>query len=650
VRWAQGAQLSSDGDLVAWCEVSLDLERDEPVSTVMVAPSSGDKEPRRFSEGPHDSAPAWGPGGRYLAYVSSDPGPPAVHLAPLDGGAPVKVETPGPVRWFNWSPTGDRLVLVVNVGGRATDTNKPTERNAPRVIRGTFNRLDGAGWLDGRDHLFVYDVSGHALRQISSGDYDHAQPSCSPDGSSIVFVSDRSRSRYDRVGRGDLWVVAATGGRARRLVGGIGWAAFPTFSPDGSRVAFSGLLGGEQQAARDGRLFVVRSDGLGDVEQLVPDLDRPVAFSLSAQPFAWLSDDELVFTFAEAGTVGIRRARLGERSGRVIVSGDAQVNGLSVGGPDHHRVLSYASAWVDSPSEILCLDLAKRSRSPLQVSCAGKELSQSVELLKTERLRTKSADGTDIEYFVIRPKAGRARPKSPAPPLFLEIHGGPNLYNPISELFPYYQVLAGAGYLVTLPNPRGSIGYGEQFTKQVRGDWAGKDFQDLMACADDVIERGMADKGRQFVGGYSYGGFMSAWTVGQTTRFLAAAVGAPVIDQASMFGTSDANSVLADDWKGDPWSCAAALASRSPVSFVRNVGTPVFLYVNDGDLRCPPGQADEFFIGLKWFGKEVEYVRYPGGSHFSIFPMVGAPSQTEDRLRRVLDFLGRHGGLLVKRP
>ena len=169
-----------------------------------------------------------------------------------------------------------------------------------------------------------------------------------------------------------------------------------------------------------------------------------------------------------------------------------------------------------------------------------------------------------------------------------------------------------------------------------------------MTCADDVIERGMADERRQFVGGYSYGGFMSAWAVGQTTRFMAATVGAPVINLVSMFGTSDANSEFGDDLTGDPWSSPGALSSRSPVSLVSSVATPVFLYVYDGDLRCPPGQADEFFVGLKWFGKQVEYVRYPGGSHFSYFPMVGPPSQAEDRMRRVLDFLGRHGGPTVK--
>ncbi len=257
VRWAQEPNLSGDGERVAWCEVSFDLDRDQPVSNIMVAASRGDNEPRRFSEGPHDSSPAWSPGGDYLAYLSADPGPPTVHLAPLDGGAPAKVEAPGPVRWFSWSPTGDRLVLVVNVG-RANGTGKATEQNVPRVIRGTINRLDGAGWLEGRDHLFVYDVSGQAVRQITSGDYDHAQPSWSPDGASIVFVSDRSRSRDDHFGLGDLWVVPTSGGRPRRLAGGLGWAAFPTFSPDGSHVAFSGLLGTEQRAARDTKLFTLR--------------------------------------------------------------------------------------------------------------------------------------------------------------------------------------------------------------------------------------------------------------------------------------------------------------------------------------------------------------------------------------------------------
>ena len=111
-----------------------------------------------------------------------------------------------------------------------------------------------------------------------------------------------------------------------------------------------------------------------------------------------------------------------------------------------------------------------------------------------------------------------------------------------------------------------------------------------------------------------------------------------------MFATSDVSVFLADWWAADPWSSPEAMARQSPLSFAPNVKTPVLLYVNEGDLRCPPGQADEFYAALKWLGKEVEYVRFPGGSHFSFFSIFGAPSQSEDRLTRLLEFLGRHGG------
>ena len=174
------------------------------------------------------------------------------------------------------------------------------------MIRGLSNRLDGEGWSEGRRHLFVYDVDKRALRQLSSGDYDHLQPSWSPDGSTIVFVSDRSSRRDDYLGRGDVWTIAAKGGRPRRLAGGLGEAAFPTFSPDGTRVAFTGLVGGDQQAGRDGRLFVVDADGTSEPERLVPGLDRPVGFTFSGKPYVWLSPEELVFAVANGGTVDLR--------------------------------------------------------------------------------------------------------------------------------------------------------------------------------------------------------------------------------------------------------------------------------------------------------------------------------------------------------
>ncbi|MGB9112068.1 MAG: prolyl oligopeptidase family serine peptidase, partial [Acidimicrobiales bacterium] len=239
-------------------------------------------------------------------------------------------------------------------------------------------------------------------------------------------------------------------------------------------------------------------------------------------------------------------------------------------------------------------------------------------------------------------KAARAR--AGPPPVFVEVHGGPTLQNPIVQFMFRYQILAAAGYTVILPNPRGSIGYGEKFTSKSNGDWGDGPFGDILACADDAIERGLADATRQFIGGYSYGGYMSSFAVGRTRRFKAAVIGAPVVNLTSEFGSSDAGRFLAEA-VGDPWEARELVESQAPITYAPSVTTPVLLYVYEGDLRCPPSQCDEFFTALKWHGSEVEYVRYPGGSHLSALTMIGPPSQSEDRERRVLDWLARHGGV-----
>ena len=631
--WAQDARLSSGGDRVAWSETTLDYSSDEPASRIMVASADGSGQPRGFSGGPHDSSPRWSPGGLWLAYTSAGEGPPGLVLAPLDGGSPRPVEAPGPVLAAEWSPGGDRMVLVVNV-----HDDRP--RNAARVIRGMYNRLDGRGWLDGRDHLFVYDVAASTLRQLTSGEYDHAAPSWSPDGSTVAFVSDRSTRRDDRVDFHDVWTIAADGGRPRRITENLMDGGFPTWSPDGSKIAFTGHIGPGPQAGRDVHLLWVPADRSAGPARVAPGLDRPTGFSLTGRCFAWIGPEELLFSVVDHGTIAAHRATLGAETSTPVVEGDAQVMDLdAVGG-----VVAYSSAWLDEPAEVWCAPLEGAAR---RVSGAGDRLRDSVRLIGADRLFATSSDGRDIEYWVMRPPARRGRGK---PPLYLEIHGGPQLYNPIPHLFTYYQTLAGAGYLVVMPNPRGSIGYGEDFTSQVRGDWGGAPFDDLMVCCDDVLERGLADPTRQFVGGYSYGGYMSALTVGKTQRFRAACVGAPIADLTSQFGTWDGGAYFADAMAQDPWSGQERYRAQSALTYAPTVSTPVFLHVNDGDLRCPPGQADQFFAALKWFGKEIDYVRYPSGSHLSFFPMVGPPSASEDRLDRILGFLGRHGGTVSSMP
>jgi dipeptidyl aminopeptidase/acylaminoacyl peptidase len=645
LRWANDAQISPNGDQVAWVETTLDLRLDRPVANIMVAPSVGGV-PRCFTEGPGESTPRWSPDGRYLAYVSVIDDSPALYLAPLAGGVPLRVETPGPVCFVSWSASGDSLVLVVTVTADTPAPDDPKFKNAPKLVRGTANRLDGRGFLAGRDHLFVYTVGDRSLRQLTSGDYDHRQPCWSPDGTMIVCFSDRTRRRNDDWMLADLWLIPTSGGRSRKVASRVTGGADPLFSPDGKRIAFVGAVGpAGATIGRNSRLLVIPADGSSGPVPVAPDLDRPVMAWFPVGNHAWLSNRELLFNIVDSGTISMQRAKLGERFARPVVAGDLQVTSVTIAKRPGALLAAFTATWVDKPAEVFCLDLDADNGRRRQLSDAGKDLLDAVDLQPAKRLSAKGRDGKEIEYFIISPRFAQS-----VPAMFLNIHGGPQGWNPFELMFHSYQVIAAAGYAVVLPNPRGSIGYGEEFAMAVNGDWGGEDYHDLLACADDVIRRRLGDGDRQFVGGYSYGGYMSAWMIGHTDRFKAACVGAPVIDLVSEFGASDVGPLIADDLGGDPWHPSGILQERSPLTHIPNVNTPVFLYVFEGDLRCPPDQADAFFNGLRWHRKEVEYARYPGGSHMSTADIAAPPSQSEDRLNRILDFLSHHGGVKHSAP
>jgi dipeptidyl aminopeptidase/acylaminoacyl peptidase len=225
-------------------------------------------------------------------------------------------------------------------------------------------------------------------------------------------------------------------------------------------------------------------------------------------------------------------------------------------------------------------------------------------------------------------------------PLVLDIHGGPN--SAFYDAFNLVQhVLATAGFLVLAANPRGSTTYGNAFALAVLGDWGGADYQDLMAAVEAVTSRPYVDATRLGVHGYSYGGFMSSWIIGHTTRFKAAVVGAPCIDLPSMYGTSDIGVSFGEvQWGGSRWEALAKGLERSPLTYAPVVETPVLLLHGEADLRCPIEQGEQYFVALKRHGKEVEFVRFPNCSH--LFLRVGHPKMREEYLRRTLAWFQRY--------
>ncbi|MHB1929772.1 MAG: alpha/beta hydrolase family protein [Acidimicrobiales bacterium] len=255
-----------------------------------------------------------------------------------------------------------------------------------------------------------------------------------------------------------------------------------------------------------------------------------------------------------------------------------------------------------------------------------------MELATVERATTTRPDGLQVDYFTL-PAQGRRR----RAPVHLEVHGGPQGWWPASWGLALHQSLAAAGYVVVLPNPRGSGGYGQDFARANHGDWGGEDYEDILACCDDVVARGLGDARRMYVSGYSYGGFMTAWIVGHTDRFLAAASCAPVVDQQSMALTTDIPEFAVFSNGGDPWRRADAYRQGSPLTYLPEVTTPVMVMHWEGDLRCPIGQGEELWSGLRLLGREAELVHYPGGAHG-----VHTPSQDVDRVSPIIAWNQAH--------
>ncbi|MCH8814244.1 MAG: S9 family peptidase [Chloroflexi bacterium] len=632
-------QISPNGKLVAYVQSWSDRDADETRMAIYVAPADGRSPVRRITQGDHDHSPRWSPDGKYLAFVSSRSDKNQLFVAPLDGGDPRQLTTAKHgISQPAWSPDGRRIAYSARVGRHKSEADKtPIERAAPRVIRDLRYKLDGIGFFDERRlKIFVVDVQSGKQKQITKGDYFDDQPAWSPSGRSIAFVSDRQPKRHERQWRSDVWVVPATGGRPRKVTRSRGSAAQPTFSPNGRQIAFVGHENGDSGLAKNVQMTVVSAAGRGAPIPVSESIDRSVAgwpaFAFG-RTFEWSRDGKsLLFLAADRGTQALYRADVKGKMVVKVLDGERQIEGFSLG--PNGRLIAFGAVWLTQPPEIYTTTLNGRSREA-NVSHANDELKSAVALGRVERVKSRGRDGLEIESFALYP-AGYKRGK--AIPLALNVHGGPHGYHP-SRGWSDFQSLAAAGYVVLLPNPRGSVSYGETFSERVVRDWGGEDYEDIMGAVDTMVGRGIADPDRLYIGGYSYGGFMGTWAVGHTDRFAAAVVGAPVSNQVSMFGTGDIPLFDIHEIGGTPLDDPDEYRLRSPVTYLEKVRTPVLLVHHEGDLRCPIGQSEEIFHALKVLGREVEFVRYPGGFHTY---NTHTPSQVIDRIERTLAWYKSH--------
>jgi acylaminoacyl-peptidase len=624
-----------DGQRLAYVRSWIDRNTMEACSHIMLLTLS-DGQTEVFTHGMHDALPRFSPDGRYLAFLRRDDHQlRQVWLMPVHGGEAWQLtHTPAGVAEFVWSPEGQRLVFAADVDPERLAADHDMHK-APRVkvVRSLRYRHDTLGWRgEAHRHLFLIDVSVGDALQLTDGNWDDLSPIWSPNGRLIAFISGRRPERDIRA-YSEVYVVPISGGepacwsRELHSVGALAW------SPDSTQLVVVASDDPMGSAGSQGWLFVV---GPGQVpRRITDDAFRPATGFypiMSAPELRWTVDGQILLIADVRGQSYLHEVPVAGGRARPIAGGGFQATALTVDQEAGRSVL--AATPPGFPGALYLVETS--SGSLKQLTDDNRDYFAECPPARVEKFSI-HRHGMEIECRLWLPPTFDPGQRYP---LVLDIHGGPNSAFYDAFNLPQ-QVLATAGFIVLAANPRGSTTYGNAFTMAVLGDWGGEDYQDLMAAVDAVVARPYVDNTRLGVHGYSYGGYMSSWIIGHTSRFKAAVVGAPCIDLPSMYGTSDIGVSFGEvQWRGTRWEAMAQGVERSPLTYAPAVETPVLLLHGEADLRCPIEQSEQYFVALKRHGKEVEFVRFPDCSH--LFLRVGHPKMREEYLGRVLAWFQRY--------
>ncbi len=641
-------RMSPDGQRVAFVVTTIDERNHAYRSAIWVIPARGGDARRFTSASTNAHSPAWSPDGRWLAFVSdregeplrkdatreqkASMGKPQIWLMPADGGEAHQLTwMPHGVSHPQWSPDSQRILFGATVGplDEESEDGKPLPK--VRVIDRLFYRLDGVGFIhDRRQHLFLIDAAGGEITQLTGGDWDDRDAVWSPDSSRIAFVSSRGEDRW-RLPCFDIYTLAIDNGQPsalRRLTDGALSCASPSWSPDGQTIAFLGAL----------RL---RSVSHNEVYTIDAGAQHGTARSLSHEFEGSCGD----WTNSDTTDEQLIPAPAWSRDGKTLyVLAGKQPPTLTPGGVD---TLDFS---LDQSRNTLLILIEDPTRVAEIFACSlstpgalrrltsfNDDLFNELHLTAPEHITYSGADGWPMEGWILKPPGFDPTRKYP---LIVEIHGGPNTqygYGFIHEM----HMLAANGYVVLYTNPRGSIGYGHDFALSVRGAWAEKDPDDIMAGVDAVIQRGYIDEQRLGVIGGSYGGFMTNWLISHSTRFKAAVTDRSVTDRSSFFGSSDIGWKFAvDDLESAPYEEPERHRHMSPITYVRDIHTPLLIIHSESDARCNIEQAEQLFAALKYMGREVLFVRFEGQSHG--LSRGGHPHSRLERLRHICSWFEKH--------
>jgi dipeptidyl aminopeptidase/acylaminoacyl peptidase len=670
--WIADAQISPDGSRVVFVRVWVNQKADRYDTALWIVPTSGGstgEKPRQLTAGPRDGNPRWSPDGKTLAFNRSAekdgrPQPPQIYLLSLDGGeARPLTDTPRGAGGFEWSPDGKTIAFSSTDDGKK-EKEKPNPEDAEpkdkapehvsdvRVISKAVYRANGGGYLNPKAHAHLWTVSVPAAtadqpksKQITRGNFDEGNLSWSPDGSRIYFVARRVAEPYYETAHTDLYSVTPDGSDERKLLSFDGGMRDYTFSNDGKRIAFGGVAGHKPvQSYTQPDLFVANNEAGAAPKNLTASYDFDIGGGIGGDQRAprggspggvvWSKDDRWIYVnVAEHGAANLKR----------IDSATGKVEALTTG---NHEIISYTAtpdaskiALLISTStnigDVFLLDTATGKLT--QLTRVNDELFAQLNLTDPEEIWYTSFDGKKIQAWIQKPPNFDPSKKYP---FILEIHGGP--HSAYGFTFTHeFQWMAAKGYVVLYTNPRGSTSYGQDFGNIIQYNYPGDDYKDLMAGVDEVVKRGYIDTKKMGVTGGSGGGVLTNWTVGHTTRFAAAVSQRSIADWSGFWYTADFWLYMPTWFRAAPWEDPKDFTNRSPITYVKNITTPMMFIEGEADYRTPPADGGEImFRALKYRKIPTVMVRFPNESHE--LSRSGAPWHRIERLQHIVNWFDKY--------
>lgn len=615
-------KVSPDGNWVSYVLSSVDSAKNKRNADVWMMSWDGQQSIQLTNSPDGETQPHWSPDGKYLSFVSARNGETKSQIWLMDrrgGEGKQLTKLKGDLESYAWSPDGKQIVMAVK-----TPDNADTAKNKipkPIVMDRFHFKQDIQGYLETYPvHLYLFDVATKKIDTLTQGVYDETSPVWSPNGQQIAFLSNRT-SEPDKNQNTDIWVINAKKDEpVKQVTTWVGSESSPVWSPDGQQLAYLRSNTDKYDMYDLNILCVVSKDG-GTPTLLSSAIDRPVStprWTKDGQSIAVLVTDDRQRYVAQFN--------LKTKQMTKVVDGKRSFSAL-----ESHPNGSWVSLMSEPqlPTELFAIENGVTRR----LTKHQEDFLALLELASVEGFTSKSKDGTLVSNLLFKPSTAALNQKLPT---LLFIHGGPTAQDEWSFDMTR-QILAQAGYAVAAINYRGSNGWGYAYSKAISGDWGNKEVIDILGAADYLVEKGIANPDKMGIGGWSYGGILTNYTIATDTRFKAAASGAGMSLVMSLYGV-DQYILQYENELGVPWKNLDRYLKLSyPFLQIERIKTPTMFMVGEKDFNVPTVGSEQMYQGLRSTGVPTQLIVYPGQYHG-----LTLPNFQKDRLDRYIAWFDKY--------